>query len=343
MEFRVDFSSENILPDGNNFGYVGEHNAATLVITPPASMTDNAEIKYICLACEVGNDYIKSVVHSQLYEKAAEIRIPLWSQATISESAKLQLEAYDGNEKLLIKSELVDYVLSPSAKGTRVVIDAKNNFVAILAANTAARHTHTNQRTVLDLLEIDRDGIHLLLSNYGTLAYVSDVPNPVPANDINNYFVAENPVRNGYIGPSAVEELIDQIKARFATKELVEGLSSPLRIELVEVLPETGEEGVIYLVPSEQTEFNVYKEYLFVNGSFELIGSTQIDLTGYAKTEDISTEIDTALAEAKASGEFDGADGYTPIKGVDYFTESDKVEFVELVLEALPAAEGVGF
>lgn len=38
-----------------------------------------------------------------------------------------------------------------------------------------------------------------------------------------------------------------------------------------------------------------------------------------------------------------GTDGYTPIKGVDYFTESDKVEFVELVLEALPAAEGVGF
>lgn len=117
MEFRVDFTSENILPDGSNFGYVGEHNAATLVITPPASMTDNAEIKYICLACEVGKEFIKSVVRSELYEKAAEIRIPLWSQATISESAKLQLEGYDGNEKLLIKSELVDYVLSPSADG----------------------------------------------------------------------------------------------------------------------------------------------------------------------------------------------------------------------------------
>lgn len=37
-----------------------------------------------------------------------------------------------------------------------------------------------------------------------------------------------------------------------------------------------------------------------------------------------------------------GADGYTPVKGVDYYTEADKAEIVELVLEALPdAAEGV--
>ena len=91
-----------------------------------------------CLACEVGKEFIKSVVRSELYEKAAEIRIPLWSQATISESAKLQLEAYDGNEKLLIKSELVDYVLSPSADGMQVSTDLKgNSLAATVASNTA--------------------------------------------------------------------------------------------------------------------------------------------------------------------------------------------------------------
>lgn len=38
-----------------------------------------------------------------------------------------------------------------------------------------------------------------------------------------------------------------------------------------------------------------------------------------------------------------GADGYTPIKGTDYYTEADKQEMVSLVLNALPSAEGVGF
>lgn len=36
--------------------------------------------------------------------------------------------------------------------------------------------------------------------------------------------------------------------------------------------------------------------------------------------------IDDALAQAKESGEFNGEDGYTPIKGVDYYTPTDKAE-----------------
>lgn len=39
----------------------------------------------------------------------------------------------------------------------------------------------------------------------------------------------------------------------------------------------------------------------------------------------------------------DGVDGKTPVKGVDYFTTSDKKELVDLVLAGLPSAEGVGY
>jgi hypothetical protein len=38
-----------------------------------------------------------------------------------------------------------------------------------------------------------------------------------------------------------------------------------------------------------------------------------------------------------------GTDGYTPVKGKDYYTEADKKEMVNLVLEALPSAEEVSF
>lgn len=38
-----------------------------------------------------------------------------------------------------------------------------------------------------------------------------------------------------------------------------------------------------------------------------------------------------------------GADGYTPVKGVDYWTQADRQSMVNDVLAALPAAEGVGF
>lgn len=36
-----------------------------------------------------------------------------------------------------------------------------------------------------------------------------------------------------------------------------------------------------------------------------------------------------------------GQDGYTPVRGTDYWTENDKTEIVNSVLAALPAAEGV--
>lgn len=38
-----------------------------------------------------------------------------------------------------------------------------------------------------------------------------------------------------------------------------------------------------------------------------------------------------------------GAAGYTPVKGIDYYTEADKYEMVQRVLAALPAAEEAGF
>lgn len=56
---------------------------------------------------------------------------------------------------------------------------------------------------------------------------------------------------------------------------------------------------------------------------------------------EVTTAVNTALAQAKASGEFDGENGITPVKGTDYYTEADKTEMVNLVLEALPSAEEV--
>ena len=99
-------------------------------------------------------------------------------------------------------------------------------------------------------------------------------------------------------------------------------------------------------------------------------------LTDKLNKTDLPTAIDTALTQAKASGEFDGEDGadgkdgYTPIKGVDYFdgvngkdgangkdgkdgrtpekgvdywTPNDKAEIVNEVLASLPNASGVSF
>lgn len=58
--------------------------------------------------------------------------------------------------------------------------------------------------------------------------------------------------------------------------------------EIVETLPENASENVIYMVlRGDGTGQDVYNEYMYINGAWEIIGDTSVDLTGYAKTEDI--------------------------------------------------------
>ena len=97
------------------------------------------------------------------------------------------------------------------------------------------------------------------------------------------------------------------------------------------------------------------------------------DISGKLDASKLPEAVNEALAQAKASGEFDGKDGkdgkngvdgkngqdgYTPVKGVDYFdgekgtdgytpqkgtdyyTAADKAEMVSTVLAALPTWTG---
>lgn len=69
------------------------------------------------------------------------------------------------------------------------------------------------------------------------------------------------------------------------TNQLVtknEVLSLPtFTYEIVNELPETGEEKIIYLVPKAGEGNDVHDEYVWVNGGYELIGTTAVDLSGY--------------------------------------------------------------
>lgn len=54
-----------------------------------------------------------------------------------------------------------------------------------------------------------------------------------------------------------------------------------IQIEVVDSLPTTGQSNIIYLVPNSGTGNNVYDEYLWTGTKFELIGTTQVDLSNY--------------------------------------------------------------
>lgn len=58
-----------------------------------------------------------------------------------------------------------------------------------------------------------------------------------------------------------------------------------------------GDSGYIYLVPISGGSNNAYKEFIYINSSYECIGTTEVDLTGYMKTTDL-VEFTTAEINA---------------------------------------------
>ena len=57
----------------------------------------------------------------------------------------------------------------------------------------------------------------------------------------------------------------------------------------------------------------------------------------------IGVTVGTSIRPQAMRDKLNLKDGYTPKKGVDYWTDKDKQEIVEEVLSALPAAEGGKF
>lgn len=78
---------------------------------------------------------------------------------------------------------------------------------------------------------------------------------------------------------------------------------------VVQSLPQTGAKGVIYLLSNSGTGSNVYDEYIWIDGtpsgSFEKIGSTSVDLSGYVQASEMhaltNAEIDTIFTQVFGS------------------------------------------
>jgi len=108
--------------------------------------------------------------------------------------------------------------------------------------------------------------------------------------------------------PTAVSDLTndsgfqDATQVQTAIDNAIAGITG-IAYQVTGVLPDEGEKGVIYLVPNSGTDPNVYDEYIWIDGdptgSFEKIGTTAVDLSGYwAKTELVAittAEIDAII------------------------------------------------
>lgn len=106
-----------------------------------------------------------------------------------------------------------------------------------------------------------------------------------------------------YFDESNLETLLGLLKSTFEKYATLEGVEtsinsaikgiSGISFKKEDVLPESGETGVIYLIPNNSEEDkNVYNEYFWneEDSKFELLGNTKTDLSGYVTKDELSSK-----------------------------------------------------
>ena len=106
--------------------------------------------------------------------------------------------------------------------------------------------------------------------NIAVKAYISD------GTDIFTYMITYN--KNVFAKKSEVQTQIN---------EAIGGITE-FDTQVVQSLPQTGVEGTIYFTPNNHGTNDIYDEFIYVNNAWEKIGNTQVDLSGYAQTNDLA-------------------------------------------------------
>lgn len=174
---------------------------------------------------------------------------------------------------------------------------------------TDANYTHTDNN-LTDTLLTKLNGIDAGATKTVIDSALSDSSaNPVQNKVINSALALKAPLASPtFTGtPKAPTAAAGTKTTQIATTEFVStavanaiaGVTS-ITYKVVTALPASGENGIIYLVSHSHGTQDVYDEYIWTGSSFEKLGNTDIDLSGYMLKTDMiaitTSEIDAMFA-----------------------------------------------
>ena len=106
--------------------------------------------------------------------------------------------------------------------------------------------------------------------------------------------------------------------------------ASHLKRQIVESLPEVAEAdaNTIYMVPKTSgSGQNTYDEYMVINGEWEILGNTDVDLTQYVTETKLGTELDKKVDKEEGSRLITSAE-VTKLQGIEAEAEKNIIDSV---------------
>lgn len=217
---------------------------------------------------------------------------PLYSTEGRSAYETAKLNGYTGTEeefnKVLSKIPvIISSIESYPTEGSKNLITSGGVYQALKDSETSAEETHQELlneiSNVNSTLSTEISTVNTNLTTKITQIETTTIPNAIKAAIVDNL------------------DTEDSNKALSATqgkvlKTMISNLAN-LRIEVVNELPSTGETNVIYLVKKAGTNPDVHDAYVYVEGNWEKIGNTEVDLSNYYTKDQVYTKSETYSQE----------------------------------------------
>lgn len=217
---------------------------------------------------------------------------PLYSTEGRSAYETAKLNGYTGTEEEFNKAlsqipVVISSIENYPTEGSKNLITSGGVYQAVKNSETSAEETHQELlneiSNVNTTLSTEISTVNTNLTTKITQVETTTIPNAIKAAIVDNL------------------DTEDSNKALSATqgkilKTMISNLAN-LRIEVVSELPETGETNVIYLVKKSGTNPDTHDEYVYVEGNWEKIGNTEIDLSNYYTKDQVYTKSETYSQE----------------------------------------------
>lgn len=180
------------------------------------------------------------------------------------------------------------------------ITNATSTNTTLKATDTEAKKTEALIRGLMNQLGKTGNEVKQIIASGDLSQYVTDpelqqaLESYVTKDDLSKIDVTSQ--LGDYAKKTEVPTKLSQLAndKTFKTESEIQSMinnSKKLKKEVVTSLPATGKEDIIYLLKNKNDANNAYTEYLWINGSWEIIGDTKVDLTDYAKKSDLKTKL----------------------------------------------------
>lgn len=156
----------------------------------------------------------------------------------------------------------------------------------------------------------------------GTAETMFDYNNTLNKPSINDVALVGNKTLDE-LGIQPAGDYITEIPAEYITEEELEAKdyateafvieqinnAEHFHREIVDALPLTGKDNILYLVPKKGSDKDIYNEYIWTGTDYEFMGTTAVDLSDYYKKGEVDTLLDNKVT--KVNGKQLSTNDYT--------------------------------